>query len=422
MATKEECAMKALILGAGLAGVTTAYELNRDGWDVTVIDREDGAAKFTSFANAGLFAPGHAYAWSSPAAPKSMLRSLWRNDQALRFRPSFDLDLWRWMVKFFGQCNAECAALNTQRKARLCVYSQDIFHETIARDKLEFDQNTGGLVYFYRTASALEAAIARSSLLSDNGVLVEVLDADGITEKEPALAPVKEQISGGLFAPHDESGDAHLFACELVRVCEKAGVKFIWNTEIHGFKTELAKVAGIVSNKGDYTGDIFINALGVYSPHLARQLGDNVPIYPVKGYSVTVPVSGHKNPPRLGGVDEENLVAYCPMGERLRITATAEYSGYSCAHKPKDFRSMLNVARALFPDGADFEDVSYWAGLRPMTPEGTPIFGRGKYKNLWYNTGLGHMGWTMSHGAARITADLIAGKKPAIDLDGMILR
>src|SRR5690606_13534041 len=161
---------------------------------------------------------------------------------------------------------------------------------------------------------------------------------------------------------------------------------------------------------------------GVYSPHVAKPLGVDLPIYPVKGYSVTVPVSGRNNPPRIGGVDEENLVAYCPLGDRLRITATAEFAGYSNAHKPENFRHMLKVAKSLFPDGADFSRPQYWAGLRPMTPEGTPIFGRGRHKNLWYNTGQGHMGWTMSHGAARITADLIAGKKPAIDLDGMLVK
>ncbi|MGI9374093.1 MAG: D-amino acid dehydrogenase [Hyphomicrobiales bacterium] len=413
--------MKAIVLGAGLAGITTAYELNRDGWEVTVVDRESGPAMFTSFANAGLFAPGHSYAWGSPAAPKILLHSLWRHDQALRFKPTSDPALWRWMFKFFGQCTAERAALNTNRKARLALYSQEVFHETLGRHDLHFDGNTGGLIYFYRTRNAFERAGTRKHILTDAGIHIETLSADEAAQKDPALEPVKHQISGALFSEHDESGDAHLFTHELAKVCKKNGVKFLWNRTIKGFAVTRQAISSLITDKGPLTGDIFVNALGVYTPHLARQLEDEVPVYPVKGYSATVPTKGRNNIPKLGGVDEENLIAYCPMGNRLRITATAEFSGYDRSHTPKDFAHMLNITRALFPDSADFDQPSYWAGLRPMTPEGTPIFGKGKCTNLWYVSGLGHMGWTMCHGAGRITADLIAGKTPAIPLEGMVL-
>ncbi|NNF79108.1 MAG: D-amino acid dehydrogenase [Rhizobiales bacterium] len=413
--------MKALVLGAGLAGVTTAYELLKDGWQVEVVDREQQPAMLTSYANAGLFAPGHAYAWSSPAAPKILLRSLWRNDQALRFKPSLDPALWSWMVKFLGQCTAERAALNTSRKAKLCSYSQKVFHANQADQNVAYDGNTGGLIFFYRTPEAFEAACAKSNLLSDNGVEIERLDAAGVVAKDPALESFSSNIAGALYSPNDESGDAHKFTQELGKVLQARGVTFHWETDITGVKTEGDQVSAITTNKGDMSADIFVLCLGVYSPHLARHLGVNLPIYPVKGYSVTVPVAGRNNPPTLGGVDEENLVAYCPMGERMRVTATAEFSGYDRNHSPADFRHMLNVVKDLFPDAADYSKPDYWAGLRPMTPEGSPIFGRARHQNFWYNTGLGHMGWTMSHGGARITADLIAGKPPAIDLDGMLL-
>ena len=242
-----------------------------------------------------------------------------------------------------------------------------------------------------------------------------------MAEKDPALEPVKHQISGALYAPEDESGDAHLFTRELARVCKENGVRFLWNRSVEGFAVTRNKVTSIATDKGPLKGDIFINAFGVYAPNLARQLEDDIPVYPVKGYSATVPTAGRNNTPRLGGVDEENLLAYCPMGDRLRITATAEFSGYDRTHTKGDFEHMFKTARALFPDGADFDKASYWAGLRPMTPEGTPIFGTGRCDNLWYVSGLGHMGWTMCHGAGRITADLIAGKTPAIPLDGMVL-
>ncbi len=413
--------MKALVLGAGLAGVTTAYELLKDGWQVDVVDREQQPAMLTSYANAGLLAPGHAYAWSSPAAPKILLRSLWRNDQALRFKPSLDPALWRWMVKFLGQCNAERAAINTSRKANLCSYSQGIFHANQAAQAVDYDGNTGGLIFFYRTDEAFKAGCAKSNLLTDNGVEVEQLTAEEVIAKDPALEGFKHNIAGALFSPNDESGDAHKFTQELAKVLEQRGVTFHWETDITGLKTEGDQVSAITTSRGDMHADIYVLCLGVYAPHLARHLGVNLPIYPVKGYSVTVPIAGRNNPPTLGGVDEENLVAYCPMGDRMRVTATAEFSGYSRSHSPADFRHMLKVVQELFPDAADYSKPNYWAGLRPMTPEGSPIFGRAQHKNFWYNTGLGHMGWTMSHGGARITADLIAGRTPAIDLDGMLL-
>jgi D-amino-acid dehydrogenase len=414
--------MKVLVLGAGIAGVTAAYQLNRDGHEVTVIDREAEAAAFTSYANAGLFAPGHSYAWSSPAAPGILLKSLWRNDQALRFRPNLDPALWRWMWQFWGQCTAERAALNTTRKVRLCTYSQSVFHDTVADTGVDYDGRQGGIVYFYRSPEAFDGAAARSKILSDNGCDIAVLDRDGVVKVEPALGPVKEAIAGALYAPSDESGDCRMFARGLAAWLQGRGVAFKFGTAVTGFDMGRDRIEAVVTDHGRVSADLYVLCLGVYSPHLARQLGARLPIYPVKGYSVTLPVGEHHTPPALGGVDEENLVAYCPLGNRLRVTATAEFSGYGREHAPGDFRHMLQVIRALFPDGADYAQPDYWAGLRPMTPTGTPILGQGRHSNLWYNTGLGHMGWTMSHGAARITADLIAGRNPAIPLDGMTLK
>ena len=411
--------MKALVLGAGIVGITTAYELNRDGFEVTVIDREAEPASFTSYSNAGLFAPGHAYAWSSPAAPSILLKSLWKNDQALRFKFSTDPRFWTWMWKFWKQCTAERAALNTTRKVRLCLYSQQVFHETVARTSVAYDGRRGGLLYLYRSEAALKSASAKSKILADNGCAIETLDRDAVARVDPALAPVKEKFAGALFAPGDESGDCRLFARNMGDWLKAQGVTFMFNTTITGIETGGGKVTAVVTGKGREVADVIVLCLGVYSPHLARQLGQHLPIYPVKGYAVTAPVGARNNPPTIGGVDEETLVAYAPYGDRIRVTATAEFSGYGREHQPSDFRTMLESMRALFPDGADWEAASTWAGLRPMTPEGTPILGGSRFSNLWFNTGQGHMGWTMSHGAARITADLIAGKKPALSLDGM---
>src|SRR5438105_8197183 len=411
--------MKALVLGAGIAGITTAYELNRDGHDVTVIDREAEPASFTSYSNAGLFAPGHAYAWSSPAAPRILLKSLWRNDQALRFKPSFDRRFWSWMWKFWNQCTAERARTNTIRKVRLCNYSQSVFHQTLKRAPIAYDGRGGGLLYLYRSAQALETGEQKSKILADNGCDIAILDRDGVAKIDPALAPVKDRFAGALYARNDESGDCRLFCRNMAKWLEGQGVRFKFKTEIGGFEAEGDRVESAVTEKGRDVADIVIVALGVYSPPLAKQLGDDVPVYPVKGYAITAPIAGRNNPPSIGGVDEESLVAYAPYGDRVRGTATAEFSGYGRSYRPEDFRHMLATLRDLFPDGADWSKCEYWAGLRPMTPQGTPILGRGRLQNVWHNTGLGHMGWTMSHGAARITADLISGRKPAIPLDGM---
>ena len=411
--------MKALVLGAGIVGITTAYELHRDGHEVTVIDREPEAASFTSFSNAGLFAPGHAYAWSSPAAPGILLRSLWRGDQALRFKFSADPRFWRWMWRFWRECTAERAALNTTRKVRLCNYSLSVFHETVKHAGVAFDGRTGGLLYLYRSEAALRAASAKSRILSDNGCRIETLDRDGVAAKDPALGPVKDKLAGALYAPDDESGDCRMFALNMAAWLKERGVSFRYGTTITGLETEGDRVSAVRTDKGRETADVIVLCLGVYSPHLAKEIGHELPIYPVKGYAMTAPMAGRNNPPAIGGVDEESLVAYAPYGDRVRVTATAEFSGYGREHRPHDFATMLAAMKSLYPDGADWDRASFWAGLRPMTPEGTPILGPSRMKNLWFNTGQGHMGWTMSHGAARITADLIAGKRPEIPLEGM---
>lgn len=412
--------MKALVLGAGIVGVTTAYELNRDGHEVTVIDREAVPAAFTSYGNAGLFAPSHAYAWSSPAAPGILLRSLWRNDQALRFRPTPDPQFWRWMWKFWQQCTAERAALNTARKARLCAYSLNVFHDTLGRAKIAYDGRKDGLLYLYRSQKGLDGAAAKADLLRKEGCVIEVIGRDQIAAKDAALADVKGKFAGALYAPHDESGDCRLFTRNMAKWLEGQGVTFKFGTTVTGFEKDGDRIKAVVTDKGREAADIIVLSLGVYSPHLAKELGATLPIYPVKGYSITAPVAGKNNPPGIGGIDEENLVAYAPYGDRVRATATAEFSGFDRTHRPEDFRTMLAVMRELFPNGADWQQAEHWAGLRPMTPEGTPILGRGRYRNLWFNTGQGHMGWTMSHGAARITADLVAEKTPQISLDGML--
>lgn len=413
--------MKVAVLGAGIAGITTAYELHASGHEVVIVEREEEAAKFTSYANAGLFAPGHAYAWSSPAAPGILLRSLWRNDQALRLGFSLSPRFWRWMWRFWGQCTSEHARLNTQRKVRLCLYSQRVFHDTLAATDIAYDGRKGGLLYLYRSPAAFAAAADKARLLMDEGCEISIVEGDAVVGLDPALKRVGGKICGALHATGDESGDCRKFALGLARWLGERGVEERYSTTITGVDEAGGKVRAIKTDRGAIAADAYVCCLGVYAPHFAARLGVDLPIYPVKGYSLTAPVVEPAAQPALGGVDEENLVAYCPLGARLRVTATAQFSGYSTRHRPADFRHMRKIAGELFGSSCDFERAEHWAGLRPMTPDGAPRLGRGRHENVWYNVGLGHMGWTMSHATARIVADLINCGKSDFCLEGMAL-
>lgn len=414
--------MQVAVLGAGVVGVTLAYELAKDGHEVTVVERLAEPANVTSFANAGLIAPGHAYTWASPKAPGILWRSLFQDGQALRFRPSLDPRLWVWSAKFLRNCTAARARTNTKRKVRLCLYSQGELGRIASETGIDYHGQKGGLLYLYRRQESFDGAVAKTGILTEEGLELRAIDRDEVARIDPSLEPVKTDFAGAVFCPSDESGDARVFTLGLARYCAKQlGVTFRFNTEVLGFTTEGDRITGVRTDQGPLVADQYVNCLGVLAPDMAKGMGVSLPVYPIKGYSVTLPIDGRNNPPSIGGVDEDNLTAYARFGDRLRITATAEFSGYDTTHTPGDFNHMLGVARTLFPDGANYDQPSYWACLRPMTPEGTPIFGKGRYRNMSFNVGHGHMGWTMAAGCARIAADLLAGRKPAVDLAGMLL-
>ena len=411
--------MHVVVLGAGVVGVSTAYQLLKDGHSVTILEREAEAAQFTSYANAGLVAPGHAYAWGSPAAPGMMLRSLYRGDQAIRFSPRFSMRQWRWSLAFLGQCTAERAAANTRIKARLCQYSQSMLDEVTGETGVEYDGRSGGLLYFYRSPERYSAASKKADLLREQGLEVRQLSRDEVIETDPGLETARHAVAGGLYTPSDSSGDARIFTRELAKACAGMGADIRYNTTVTGFVRKDGLLHSVETTSGPVAADAFVLCLGVYSPHLAEKLGIDLPIYPVKGYSVTVPAADLDTPPAIGGVDEENLLAYCPMGNRIRLTATAEIAGYSNSHKPSDFRVMLEKARELFGQKLGASGIEYWAGLRPMTPTGLPVVDRSPIDNLFINTGHGHMGWTMANGCARMTADLVAQKSLSHSNEGM---
>jgi D-amino-acid dehydrogenase len=413
--------MKSVVLGGGIAGVTAAYYLAREGREVTVIDRRPGVALETSFANAGLVAPGHSYTWASPRAPKILLKSLFVGGQALRLKLNADPHMWAWCVQFLRNCTAERSRQNTTRKVRLCRYAQSQLQQLSAVEHLEYDRISRGLLYLYRDEASFARGIQNMSILADNGLLLETLDAAQVVAREPAFASARERIAGAIYCPTDESGDAHLFTRALKEVCERLGVRFEFDTAISAIEASGDRVIGVRTPAGLVGGDEFVLALGSWSPIMARRLGYRLPVYPVKGYSATFPVGPQHRPPDLGGVDENHLVAWARFGQRLRFTATAEFAGYDTRHTPADFGTMLKAAREWFHDGADYGRPTYWAGLRPMTPEGTPLIGRTRHRNLYLNTGHGHMGWTMSCGTAKLLVDIMAGRQPELDMTGMTL-
>lgn len=416
--------MRVAVLGAGVVGVTTAYELARDGHEVTVIDRLSEVAAETSFANAGLVAPGHAYTWSSPKAPRILLKSLFDDTQALRFKPSLDPKLWSWSWKFLLNCTAAKARTNTKRKVRLCRYSQERLQGIVAETGVDYFGVDGGLLYLYRKPESFARGAANTRILAEEGLELRAISSDEAARIDPALEAVKHKFAGAVYCPSDGSGDARVFTQNLARYCtENLGVKFLFDTSITGFQTTGQRIASVITANGSIAADEFVLCLGVFAPSFARRLGVSLPVYPIKGYSVTLPIDGKNNAPSIGGVDEDNLVAYARFGDRMRVTATAEFAGFDKSHKPDDFRHMLAAIGDLFPNGADYEKPEYWAGLRPMTPEGTPIFGRGgRFSNMVFNVGHGHMGWTMSAGSARITADIVNRAKPEFDPAGMLVK
>ncbi len=413
--------MRVLVLGGGVIGVTTAYYLARDGHEVTVVERHSAAAGETSYANAGLVAPAHAYAWASPKAPKILVKAPFTKDQALRLRLPADPRMWRWGMQFLAQCTEERARINTLRKLRLCLYSVERLDEVVADTGVAYDGLEKGNLYLYRSEQSLEKGVAHTAILREQGVEMPVLDRDGLAGIEPALDPVKDRLAGGMHAPGDQSGDARMFTRNLAAHCaEHLGVRFEYDTGVTALVASGDRIEGVATERGDRDADAFVLAAGHESPFLCAPLGVKLPIYPCKGYSVTVPVGRSNLSPKIGMVDEDHLVAFCPMGSRLRITSTAEFSGYDKGHSAEDFRAVFNVAKDLFPGGGDYSNPEYWAGLRPMTPTTVPIFGFARYRNLMLNVGHGHIGWTMSCGSAKVVSDLLAGRDPGIDLDGLL--
>ena len=408
--------MKVAVLGAGVIGVTTAYELMRDGHEVTVIDRCSAPAQETSFANAGLISPGHALPWASPGVPLVLLRSLYRNDQAFRMGFSLDPAFWRWSFNFLWHCNKRALYKNGEISYTLSRYSQARLDKVATDTGIDFHHQKRGLLYLHRQQQSLDEGLAAHKILREFGHEYELWDRNQIATNEPAFAAVKDKFCGGIYNPSDASGDCERFTRKLSEHCVTKGVKFLYNTEIKNLIRSKNGISGVQLGNQQFTADRYIIALGSYSPLLTKTIGLRIPVYPVKGYSMTLPITNLSQIPKMGGVDEHNLCSFSQLGDQLRVCATAEFAGYDDAYQEKNFRHLREVAKELFPTGVDHQKIEYWACLRPMTPFGTPIIKTTQYPNLFLNTGQGHLGWTQAAGSARILADLVAARKPEVCL------
>lgn len=415
--------MKVLVLGGGLMGVATAYYLAREGCEVTVVEQQNGVGREASGSNAGILAAGHAFAWASPRAPLMLLRSLFGQQTAIRVRLKADPRLYAWGLRFLRECTAERARSNTLVKLRLAQYSLAVMADLVRREGIAYHAVRRGALYLYRDPVELESGVKRMRLLADHGQRQEVLDADGVAKIDPVFAPVKHKIAGGVLDLGDSSGDSQMFTEELARLCrDKFGVTFHTDTRIRALRAEGGRISGVLTGRGVLAADAYVLALGVQSPIVARTAGVHLPVYPAKGYSSTFPLRPGGLAPIVPSVDEQWLVAWSRMGDRLRLTSTAEFTGYDWRWSPQNFADIHQLARDLFPDAADYSRGEYRACLRPMTPAGPPILGAGRHRNLFFNTGHGHMGFTMACGSGRIVADLILGRTPEVDLGGLAPR
>ncbi len=409
--------MKVLVMGAGLIGVSSAWFLARDGHEVTVIEREPAVACGASFANAGIVAASRPFPWPGPQMLGTLFKALARDDQAVRLRWQLDPWFWRWGLRFLANCTARRYEEILGHKARLVRYSQQVLGRLVQETGVEFLHLNNGVLYLCRDAAALDRSWARAQATRAFGIDTQRLSPAEVARLEPGIAA--ERLAGAIFAPGDESGDSAQFCRELAGRCERIGVRFRFGTEIVAVEAENNTVKAVRSRGERMTADGFVCALGVLDPQLRSQCAADLTIYPVKGFSQTGRIVRPELAPRRAGIDETKAIAYCPLRERIRLTGGAEFAGYAKSSRQEDFLRTQRAFEEVFPGAADFSSATTWVCQRPMTPESTPRFGTGRYANLWFNLGHGHMGWTMAAGSAKITADLLSGREPEISLEGL---
>ncbi len=412
--------MKVMVLGGGVVGVTSAYYLSRAGLEVTLVDRQPGPALETSFANAGQVSPGYSTPWAAPGIPLKALKWLFQRHAPLAIRADGSLFQLRWMAQMLRNCSAGRYAVNKERMMRLAEYSRGCLQELRAATGIAYEHRTGGTLQLFRTQAQLDAVHRDIEVLEQCGVPYELLARDELARVEPALAQARDRLAGGLRLPGDETGDCHLFTRALAELAREQGVEFAWERQVEGLVVEAGRIAGVRIDGRLQRADRYVVACGSYSRPLLRPLGLDLPVYPVKGYSLTVPLLDPALAPQSTVLDETYKIAVTRFDDRIRVGGMAELAGYDLRLDPRRRATLERVVTDLFP-GGDVANAAFWTGLRPMTPDSTPIVGATVYDNLFLNTGHGTLGWTMACGSGRVIADLVSGRTPEIRVEGLDL-
>lgn len=407
--------MKIVVLGSGVIGVTSAWYLAKAGHEVTVIDRQPAPALETSFANAGEVSPGYSAPWAAPGIPLKAMKWLFMEHAPLIIQPKPDWAKLKWMARMLMNCTADAYAVNKSRMVRLAEYSRDCLADLRDETGLHYDERMQGTLQLFRTEKQVAAAAKDIAVLRADGVPFEVLSADECVAAEPGLADARAKIAGGLRLPGDETGDCFKFTNGLAALAEQAGVTFRYGVGIEGLEEAAGRIVAVRTAEGRVTADAFVVALGSYSPFLVRPLGIDLPVYPVKGYSITVPVVNDARAPVSTVMDETHKIAITRLGDRIRVGGMAEIAGFDLSLNPKRRATLEHSVEDLFGGAGDQSQASFWCGLRPMTPDGTPVVGRTGFGNLFLNTGHGTLGWTMAAGSGRVLADIVSGRATDID-------
>jgi D-amino-acid dehydrogenase len=410
---------KALVIGGGLLGVTSAWYLAQRGLEVTVLERREATALETSFANGGLITPSQSDPWNGPGTALNLLKWLGRDDSPLLLRPSALPGMWRWGLSFLLNSRMKHWWTATEANLRLGLYSAAALRELRAQLKLDYDQLSRGTLKVFRDGEALEHSEILARSLAPSGLKHRLLDPDQAIQLEPLLLPMADELAGAIHYPDDESGDAHVFTRELEEHARKAGVQFQFGIEVTGIKTKAGRVEALQAGAEEFQADTYIAAAASITPALAAPLGLKLAMYPVKGYSLTLPAEGLAQPLSVPLVDFEQKIVVTPLGKRLRVAGTAEFTGFDDRANPRRSAGILKHMLRLLPQLAGRvkpEEIQHWNGFRPMTADGPPILGATPYSNLFLNTGHGPLGFTLAAGSSRAVADLVAGHEPELPL------
>lgn len=410
--------MRVLIVGSGVIGVTSAWYLARAGHEVTVLDRQPGPALETSYANAGEVSPGYSSPWAGPGVPLKAIKWLLMKHGPLAIRPGFDPAMWSWVLQMLANCTSRRYAVNKARMVPIAEYSRDCLRELRATTGIEYDERSQGTLQLFRTQKQLDGIVGDVEVLKQFGVDYTVLAPSGCVAAEPALARVTEKFVGGLRLPGDETGDCRIFTEKLAALAS-AAVDFRFDVSVEGIVQENGRVSGVLTSDGLLPADAVVVAAGSHSPRLLAPVGIRVPVYPVKGYSLTFHVIDEAAAPVSTVMDETYKIAITRLGNRIRVGGTAEISGFDPSLPHSRRAPLEHSVTDLFQGAGNAADASFWCGLRPMTPDGPPVVGATSVPGLYVNTGHGTLGWTMACGSGRVLADIISGKSPDIDVSDL---